>query len=394
MKTRSHLNLFLVGLFLAQQLLCSAQVFGKEAIYHFDFRKGSYFGEMYHVALGLLSDPQAFVYLPLISDLPKEQQVDPLKTLEMRPEARQALVIYGFLKEIGLDKRIISEKTFIPSSGMKVFGLIGKDRPDGSGKFHSPFTSSLADSTQVFEEFNYRNNEEPLKKAAILFTRSGSDPPTVVKEFIQEEIAPAQSDNKPLLAIWNRQDPSYQTERNMSRETLSALINESVLRGYKPMILGPPIDPSWKEIHKLVSQGTLLDMTEIWKKKPFSQWGTQVTRQLDFFRELKKQGRLIGQIGMKGGALDGPAIAATLPTIELVIPEDTQNQGAKSRRILRFANSIGNMTILEVDKAGSVRNPYTTEPIDWLDLLTNPQILRRNCKLLYEHLGLRVKERR
>ena len=158
------------------------------------------------------------------------------------------------------------------------------------------------------------------------------------------------------------------------------------------MILGPPIDPNWKEIHQQIAEGKVLDFTELWKRAPFNDWQTQVTHQLDFLGELKEQGKIVGQIGMKGGALDGPALGSSLSTIELVIPEDSAYQLAKSRRIIRFANAVGNMTILEVDQAGSVRDPYTSVPTSWLDLLLNPKNLRTSCKVLYEFLGLRVKK--
>lgn|GEM_PF-3080325 len=391
---RMKLKLFRSGflpLLLSAILLLPAQSFAKESIYHFDFKKGAYFGEMYHVALALLADKEAYVYLPFLSEFKEVPSDEQLKNLEAIPEARQALNIYGFFKQIGLTTRIIRGNTLIPRTGYKVLGLIGKTKPDGSGKFFAPVVSPLADSTQAFERFVYGDPDETLKKAVLLFNRSGTDPPNEVKQFAQEEILNKRTDSKPLLAIWNRQDPSYQTERNMSQETLRTLLSESILRGYLPMILGPPVDPSWKDVHHLIKDGKVLNMTELWKKQLFDDWNTQVTRQLDLFRELKQHGHLVGQIGMKGGALDGPALAAGLPTIELVIPEDTINNGSKSRRILRFANAIGNMTVLEVDRAGSVRNPYNGTPVDWLKLITDSQSLRRSCKLLYEHLGLRIK---
>ena len=377
---------------LLQLVLFSGESVAKESIYHFDFKKGAYFGEMYHVALALLADKEAYVYLPYISEFKEAPSEDQLKQIEAIPEARQALNIYGFFRQVGFSDRIIKGNTLIPSSGKKVFGLIGKNKPDGTGKFFAPFVSPLADSTQTLERFVQDDNKETLKKAVTFFTRSGTDPPTEVKQFVREQVLAKDQDSKLLIAIWNRQDPSYQTERNMSRDTLSALISESILRGYLPMILGPPVDNSWNEIHNLISESRIVNMTELWKKDSFNQWETQVIRQLDFFRELKDQGRLMGQVGMKGGALDGPAVAAGIPTIELVIPGDTGNNGSKSRRIVRFANTIGNVTVLEVDKAGSVRNPYTGTPVDWLKLLADPQSLRRNCKLLYEHLGLRIKD--
>ncbi len=387
-------NSFLLVLFLVRFFFFSSQSFAEETTYHFNFEKGAYFGEMYHVALGLLAEKNAYVYLPYISDSSDSISQEKLKQLEADPKARQALIIYGFLKQIGLTNRVIQANSRIPPIDNKVFGLVGKERPDGTGKFVAPYVKPLAYSTQAFERFIADDNEGNLKKAATLFTRSGTDPPDEVKKFIQDQITSKQANKKPLVAIWNRQDPSYQPERNMSRETLAALVKESITKGYTPMILGPPVDPSWVEFQELISQGDVLNMTELWKKQPFNRWDTQVTGQLDLFRELKKNGGLIGQIGMKGGALDGPAVAAGLPTIELVIPDDTKDDAANSRRILRFAHSIGNMTPLEVSPKGTVRNFYETAPANWIDLLNKPDALRRHCTLLYQFLSLRPKRLR
>lgn len=386
-RTRYLLSPLLFGYLFSFTFFCAAQ----EQVYTFNFNRSSYYGEMYHLALGLMSDPNAFVHLPHISELPQSQRENRLKILEGQPAARQALLIYSFLKQLNLENRIISETTLLPPIGKKIFNLTGKNKPDGKGKFDSPVVAPLADTTQAFERFVDSKGDEAIKQATSLFTRSGNDPPESVKTFIDTQITAKQTSSKPFIIIWNRQDTSYQPERNMSRETMTSLISESLLKGYIPMILGPPIDPSWENVRQMISQGEIVDLTEIWKKEPFNHWETQVINQLDFFRELKIRGKLVGQIGMKGGAIDGPALAANLPTIELVIPQDTLNQAAKSRRIIRYANSIGNMMILQVDRAGSVRHLYNSSPADWLGLLLEPQRIRLNCRTLYQHLGLRVK---
>lgn len=368
-------------------VFCTAQ----EKIYTLNFDRISYYGEMYHLALGLISDSSAFVHLPYISDVPKTQREARLNALETQPAARQALLIYSFLKQLNLDNRIISETPLLPPTGKKIFSLISKNKPDGNGEFESPVVAPLADTTQAFERFINAKGEEGLKQATSLFTRSGNDPPESVKKFIDTRIIAKQPTSKPFIIIWNRQDPSYQPERNMSRETMASLLSESLLKGYIPIILGPPVDLSWEDVRQMISKGEIVDLTEIWKKEPFNHWETQVINQLDFFRELKSRGKLVGQIGMKGGAIDGPALAANLPTIELVIPQDTLNQAAKSRRIIRYANSMGNMMILQVDRAGSVRHIYNSSPADWLGLLLEPKRISSSCRILYQQLGLRVK---
>lgn len=304
-----------------------------------------FYGEAYHILMGMLSSPQLRIFIPGFSDQVVSEDNN-------RPSFAKKRMI-SFFDFFGFNDRIYTNTNSVPENP-PYFEPIRELEGHGIGQPKSlPIRTNFGHTTHFLVKAILANsvdiNSLQTQVISSLKQNIRSNEHQLVHRFIEKNIIPYLNDRKKGFIVWNRQS-SYSNSRNMSEHLLVELIQIEVLRGFHVFIMGHALPSNFLFVRQLTSNGNVTDLTEHWKIPPFADSHDTMILQLSLFADLMDRQLISGQIGMLGGVMDGPAVLLGLPTTELTT-EDIQ----KFPRMLQLQEAVSNLSIWHLNRISAFK---------------------------------------
>jgi hypothetical protein len=173
---------------------------------------------------------------------------------------------------------------------------------------------------------------------------------TAIRDYAKCRLA--QSPGEKIL-LWNRLRAQYEVGRNTKIELLDKLAMLACESELIPIVIGSPLQESrpW------------CNLTGLWEVPGLEGY----REQLALIRHLLEEYGLLGSIGNKSGAMDGPALLG-LPTLYLEGPKSN-----KKARMEKWLNGVVPGYKREWrDESGMLADEHPTR--DWFKSLTTPPI--------------------
>jgi hypothetical protein len=262
----------------------------------------AYTGELYHVAAALEADPR---HRYVLVDDPVERderglavRVDELERAARRRARERAIALlgadrlatgYGDGGVIAYEER----RRFLPL--VQTTAISGAAMTPGSDH-HDPGARGRVRDRLLGEGDEATAGQEA---ARAFLARRGAGAPALVDPLA------------PKVLIWVRRRGDHDPARDASPQSLFQLATAAQARGMTPVFVGPPADEA-------LPDG--IDLTGHWRDPAFAGEGG-LRAQLHMFDLLHREYGVVGQIGLKSGGMDGPALTG-MPTISIGEPAD------------------------------------------------------------------------
>lgn len=152
-----------------------------------------------------------------------------------------------------------------------------------------------------------------------------------------EQALSSHSGKKKVL-VWVRARSDYQPERNTSDVELRAMIEKVKEQGFVPVLVGSDPPPG-------TSLEGAVPMTRHWQAPAIKNAPDPYRAQLLLFEHLREAHNVVGQVGVRSGGLDPPALLG-MPTVYI---ETAPAGDPSSARMKQWVGPLGNYEMVQLE---------------------------------------------